>query len=84
MNVDKILTASERTDKNRLIAAVEKRLLQTRLNDKQEAALRDYLASSDQHGESEIRGLHAPRYVHAGISIDVKRQRVAENSISFH
>jgi hypothetical protein len=54
--VEKILTPEERADKDQLIAALEKRLLQTTLKDKQQQAVRDYLNSKGDLDESEIRG----------------------------
>jgi uncharacterized protein (DUF1800 family) len=45
VNVDKLLTEAERSDKDALIAALEKRLLQSKLKPKQETVLRDYLNS---------------------------------------
>jgi hypothetical protein len=56
VNVEKILTPEERADKDQLIAALEKRLLQTTLKDKQQQAVRDYLNSKGDLDESEIRG----------------------------
>ncbi len=45
VDVERILTADERTDKKKLVAALEKRLLQSKLSAKQEQTLRDYLDS---------------------------------------
>lgn len=56
VNVEKILTPEERSDKDQLIAALEKRLLQATLKDKQQQAVRDYLNSKGDLDESEIRG----------------------------
>jgi hypothetical protein len=56
VNVEKILTPEDRADKDQLIAALEKRLLQTTLKDKQQQAVRDYLNSKGDLDESEIRG----------------------------
>ncbi|HWF18842.1 MAG TPA: DUF1800 domain-containing protein [Verrucomicrobiae bacterium] len=43
VDVEKILTVEERNDKGKLLAALEKRLLQGKLRGKQEQALREYL-----------------------------------------
>lgn len=43
VNVEKILSKEERKDKNKLLAALEKRLLQGRLRGKQEETLREYV-----------------------------------------
>ncbi len=56
VNVEKILTTEERADKDTLLAALEKRLLQGKLKDKQRESLRDYLKSKGDLDESEIRG----------------------------
>jgi uncharacterized protein (DUF1800 family) len=45
VDVERILTADERADKNKLVTALEKRLLQSKLSAKQEQTLRDYLDS---------------------------------------
>jgi uncharacterized protein DUF1800 len=55
VNVENILTGDERTDKDKLLAALEKRLLQSKLNGKQEKILRDYLDSGGL-GDEKIRG----------------------------
>jgi hypothetical protein len=56
VNVDKLFTDRERADKDLLLAALEKRLLQSKLKGKQERALRDYLETKGELDESEIRG----------------------------
>ena len=56
VNVEKILNEKERADKDALVAALEKRLLQGKLKDKQKDALREYLNSKGELDESEIRG----------------------------
>lgn len=56
VNVDKILTDEERAGGEPLIAALEKRLLQAKLTDKQEKVLRDYLAAKGDLDEEDIRG----------------------------
>jgi uncharacterized protein (DUF1800 family) len=55
VNVQKIFTEQERGDKERLIAALEKRLLQAKLKPKQEQSLRDYLDQKTELSESDIR-----------------------------
>jgi uncharacterized protein (DUF1800 family) len=45
VDVNKILTAEERKDKDKLVAALEKRLLQSKLSSKQETTLREYLGT---------------------------------------
>jgi uncharacterized protein (DUF1800 family) len=56
VNVEKILNEKERADKEALVAALEKRLLQGMLKDKQKETLREYLKSKGDLDESEIRG----------------------------
>ena len=56
VNVDKILRPEDRSDHDRLVAALEKRLLQAKLKEHQEKAVRDYLASKGELNESDIRG----------------------------
>ncbi|MGN6643934.1 MAG: DUF1800 domain-containing protein, partial [Verrucomicrobiota bacterium] len=56
VNVEKILTEEQRADKEALLIALQERLLQTRLKDKQEVTLRDYLNAKGELDESEIRG----------------------------
>jgi uncharacterized protein (DUF1800 family) len=55
VDVSKILTEQERANKEMLIAALEKRLLQASLNQKQEGALRDYLNGKSELDDSDIR-----------------------------
>lgn len=55
VDVQKILTEQERSDKEALIAALEKRLLQGNLSQKQEVALRDYLNGQATLDDSNIR-----------------------------
>jgi uncharacterized protein (DUF1800 family) len=45
VDVNKLLTPEERSDKTKLVAALEKRLLQGKLKEKQEKTLHDYLDS---------------------------------------
>src|SRR5204863_7405552 len=54
VNVEKLFTEQERADKERLIAALEKRLLQAKLKPKQEQSLRDYLDNKTELSESDI------------------------------
>jgi uncharacterized protein (DUF1800 family) len=55
VDVSKILTEQERANKEMLIAALEKRLLQANLSRKQEQALRDYLDGQTQLDDNDIR-----------------------------
>jgi hypothetical protein len=50
----KILTEEERSDKGKLIAALEKRLLQAKLSEKQEQTLQEYLNSQSNLDEATI------------------------------
>jgi hypothetical protein len=61
VEVEKILTEAERRDKEALIGALQRRLLQTRLKPAQEKALRDYLDSQGELDEADI--LNAIRLV---------------------
>ncbi|HZQ47872.1 MAG TPA: DUF1800 family protein, partial [Verrucomicrobiae bacterium] len=54
VDVEKILTEKERSDKSKLVAALEKRLLQAKLSPKQEQTLRDYLAGQDALDDAAI------------------------------
>lgn len=54
VDVTKTFTEQERSGKTTLIAALEKRLFQSKLKEKQEAALRDYL---DSQGELDTDGI---------------------------
>jgi uncharacterized protein (DUF1800 family) len=56
VDVEKLFTARERGDKTALIAALEKRLLQSPMKEKQKAALRDYLDSQGELDSNDIRG----------------------------
>jgi uncharacterized protein (DUF1800 family) len=49
VNVEKILSPQDRDNKNKLIAALEQRLLQSKLSARQEQILRDYL-----NGQAEL------------------------------
>lgn len=55
VNVEKILTGPERLDKNALVAALEKRLLQDKLKPRQEQSLREFLDSRKQLNEADVR-----------------------------
>ncbi|MEW6304797.1 MAG: DUF1800 domain-containing protein, partial [Verrucomicrobiota bacterium] len=54
VKADQIITAAERGDKNTLIHALERRLIQDRLKDKQRSALRNYLESQADLDEQDI------------------------------
>ncbi|HEX3798480.1 MAG TPA: DUF1800 domain-containing protein [Verrucomicrobiae bacterium] len=54
VDVERILAPEERTDKSKLVAALEKRLLQSKLSKKQEATLRDYLDSQTALNDEAI------------------------------
>lgn len=55
VDVTKILTEQERSDKEMLIAALEKRLLQATLTHQQQKTLRDYLDGKTTLDENDIR-----------------------------
>ena len=55
VNVGKILTEQERSDKNALVAALENRLLQGKLKSKQEQSLREFLDSRKELNEADVR-----------------------------
>ncbi len=54
VDVEKILTEQERADKSKLVAALEKRLLQGKFSSKQEQTLRDYLAGQETLDDAVI------------------------------
>ncbi|MDB6064427.1 MAG: hypothetical protein JWR26_635 [Pedosphaera sp.] len=54
VNVSKILTEEERKDKEKLVAALEKRLLQSKLRGKQEQTLREYLDAQTTLDDTSI------------------------------
>ncbi|HXB60143.1 MAG TPA: DUF1800 domain-containing protein [Candidatus Acidoferrales bacterium] len=54
VDVDKILTPEQRQDKDAIVAAVERRLLQTDLSSDQESALRGFLDSRTQLTDADI------------------------------
>lgn len=55
VDVEKILTPEERAKKNRLVAALEHRLLQSTLSNEQDKALRDFLDSRATLNDADIR-----------------------------
>jgi len=55
VDVEKILTPDERTDKNRLVAALQHRLLQSALKNDQAKALADFLSARDELNDADIR-----------------------------
>lgn len=54
VDAEKILTEQERSDKTKLVAALEKRLLQATLSPKQEQTLRDYLAGQETLNDTVV------------------------------
>ncbi|MCU0771718.1 MAG: DUF1800 domain-containing protein [Verrucomicrobia bacterium] len=56
LDLDRILTPEEKVDPDALVAALEKRLLQSRLSPDQEAALRDFLSSRGELDDDDILG----------------------------
>lgn len=54
VDVAKILTPTERADKDQVVASIEHRLLQSDLTDDQEAALREFLDSRTQLTDADI------------------------------
>jgi uncharacterized protein (DUF1800 family) len=54
MDPEKILTPEERTDKNLLVAALEKRLLQSTLSNEQQKALHDFLEPKTKLTDADI------------------------------
>ena len=56
VDVDKILPGPQRANKKSIIAALEQRLLQSKLNEKQESALREYLEAREDPSDRDIRG----------------------------
>jgi uncharacterized protein (DUF1800 family) len=55
VNVDKLFTEEQRTDKDQLVAALEKRLIQGKLKSKQEKTIHEFLDSKTELNEAEIR-----------------------------
>lgn len=56
VEVDRILAPEERADKEALLSALERRLLQAKLNGQQRQAVRDYLNAKGDLGAEDIRG----------------------------
>ena len=56
VDVEKILTSEERASKEKVLMALELRLLQARLKGKQERALQDYLDAKGELDPEDIRG----------------------------
>ena len=54
VSLGRILTAEERKDKDKLVASLEKRLLQSKLSAKQEQTLRDFLDSQTTLDDNAI------------------------------
>jgi hypothetical protein len=61
VDVNKIVSESDRADKTRLVAALEKRFIQSTLSKKQTAELRDFLDSRGTLTDNDVR--HAIRLV---------------------
>jgi hypothetical protein len=57
VDVAKILTPEERSDKARLVAALQHRLLQSTFSNKQDQALRDFLDSRPKLNDEDIRNV---------------------------
>jgi uncharacterized protein (DUF1800 family) len=55
VDVEKLFTAQERSDKDLLVAALERRLLQSKLKPSREKVLRDYLAKEGELDRQVIR-----------------------------
>ncbi len=55
VDVEKIFTGPERSNKEALVAALEKRLLQSKLKEKQEKALHQYLDAKTELTNNDIR-----------------------------
>jgi len=63
IEVDNIVNEEDRLDKERLIAALERRFLQSRLSDKPRRVLRDYLDRHEDLSDNDLR--HAIRLLMA-------------------
>lgn len=61
VDVNKIVSESERADKVKLVAALEKRFLQAKMTDKQRSVLEEFLASRGTLTDDDVR--HAIRLV---------------------
>jgi hypothetical protein len=55
VNVEKILTPEERMDKDKVVASIQRRLLQSTLSDEQENTLREFLDSRTQLTDADIQ-----------------------------
>ncbi|MGH7969675.1 MAG: DUF1800 domain-containing protein, partial [Limisphaerales bacterium] len=55
VDTEKLFTEQERTDRAAVVTAIEKRLLQSKLQPKQEQALREYLAGEPELTEASLR-----------------------------
>jgi hypothetical protein len=55
IEVSRIITEKERSDKSALLASLERRLLQAELKPKQQKVLRDYLETKGELDDEEIR-----------------------------
>jgi hypothetical protein len=56
VDVERLLTREERGNTEKLIAALERRLLQSKLNPEQDRALREYLDARGELDTEDIRG----------------------------
>ena len=63
INVDKIVSPENRTDKKKLLTILEKRFLADKLTERQRSVLHEYLNSRKEIGEQEVR--HAIRLIMA-------------------
>jgi uncharacterized protein (DUF1800 family) len=57
VDVEKILTPEERADKNKLVASLQHRLLQSTFSNKQDQVLRDFLDSRPKLADADIRNV---------------------------
>ena len=57
VDVEKILSPEERADKNKLVASLQHRLLQSTFSNKQDQALRDFLDSRPALNDGDIRNV---------------------------
>ena len=65
VDVEKILTPEERSDKGQLIASLQHRLLQSTLSNEQDRALRDFLNSRAKLNDNGHSQRHPSGHVHA-------------------
>jgi uncharacterized protein (DUF1800 family) len=61
VDVDKVVTESDRADKAKLVAALEKRFLQSKMTEKQRSVLQEFLDSRGSLDHNDVR--HAIRLV---------------------